>query len=243
MHAGQLLFVAGRRGCRPSPPFEGIERAEFPGSRSYWERRYASGGNSGAGSYGELARFKARVLNEVVTELGLLDAIEWGCGDGHQLTLLRIASCTGVDVSESALARCRERFVDDASRRFMPVVAAAGLRADLSMSLDVLYHLVEDEVFDAYMRRLFESARRLVVVYSSNHDSTDTGAPHVRHRRFTDWVDRHATGWRLWRHLPNPYPWGDDVRAGSFADFYLFRPLQDGHDGDMTWQTAGSTTT
>ena len=36
----------------------------FPGSEKYWEKRYIAGGNSGAGSYGKLAEFKAEVLND-----------------------------------------------------------------------------------------------------------------------------------------------------------------------------------
>jgi hypothetical protein len=43
-------------------------RAEHPvpfrDSVSYWETRYASGGNSGLGSYSKFAHFKADVLNQ-----------------------------------------------------------------------------------------------------------------------------------------------------------------------------------
>jgi hypothetical protein len=35
----------------------------FPDSATYWEQRYARGWNSGVGSYGRLAEFKAQVLN------------------------------------------------------------------------------------------------------------------------------------------------------------------------------------
>ena len=35
----------------------------FRNSTDYWERRYRKGGNSGAGSYNRLARFKAGFLN------------------------------------------------------------------------------------------------------------------------------------------------------------------------------------
>src|SRR5579884_4320665 len=34
-----------------------VRQWKFGGSSSYWERRYVGGGNSGAGSYGRLARF------------------------------------------------------------------------------------------------------------------------------------------------------------------------------------------
>src|SRR5215210_4430947 len=35
----------------------------------------------------------------------------------------------------------------------------AGESAELALSLEVIYHLVEDEVFESYMRRLFGSSK------------------------------------------------------------------------------------
>jgi hypothetical protein len=35
-------------------------------------------------------------------------------------------------------------------------------RAELGLSLEVIFHLVEDDVFDVYMRHLFASATRFV---------------------------------------------------------------------------------
>jgi hypothetical protein len=92
------------------------------------------------------------------------------------------------------------------------------------LSLDVVYHLVEDSVFDAYMRRLFESARRFVIVYSSNMDQ-DWPAEHVRHRQFTKWVEQHRPDWALQHTLKNAYPHdAADPEQTSFADFYVFAP-------------------
>ena len=38
----------------------------FPGSKNYWEQRYAGRGTSGAGSYGKLAEFKAEIINSFI---------------------------------------------------------------------------------------------------------------------------------------------------------------------------------
>ena len=43
-----------------------VSRSVFPGSARYWERWYASGGSSGPGSFGQLAGFKAEVVNAFV---------------------------------------------------------------------------------------------------------------------------------------------------------------------------------
>lgn len=36
---------------------------KWTGSTDYWKNRYLEGGNSGAGSYNNLAQFKAEVIN------------------------------------------------------------------------------------------------------------------------------------------------------------------------------------
>jgi hypothetical protein len=197
----------------------------FAGSTDYWRERYSKGGDSGAGSYGKFAEFKARVLNAWFRETGLSSAVEFGCGDGNQLKLLEVADYLGVDVSPLAVARCRAAFAGLPGRRFTLADDYAGERADCALSLDVIYHLVEDEAFDRYMRRLFAAATRCVVIYSSNQigNATTDGA-HVRHRRFTDWVMQHEPGWKLERHVPNEHPYRGDWRTGSFADFYIYVP-------------------
>ncbi len=202
----------------------------FDRSGSYWEERYRLGGNSGSGSYGRLAAFKAEVLNAFVEREGIASLIEFGCGDGNQLSLATYPDYTGLDVAREAVRRCEKRFAGDVTKRFVhydPASFQAGRTtpiADAALSLDVIFHLVEDEVFERYMAHLFASARRSVVVYSSNREG-DAGerAKHVRHRRFTDWVDAHQPDWSLKEHIPNRYP--ESVNDGgevSFADFYIY---------------------
>lgn len=207
-----------------------LQERRFPGSQSYWERRYEQGGNSGDGSYGILAEFKAEVLNNFIAENGINSVIEFGCGDGHQLGLLHCERYTGIDVSPTAIQTCTTKYGSDPTKYFL--LAAPGTRypsAAMAMSLDVIYHLVEDDVFETYMETLFASAERFVVIYSSNGNPVwpkgFSKPPHVRHRRFTDWVNQNARDWKLLRKLPNRYPLAYDSAGneqGSFADFYFF---------------------
>lgn len=193
----------------------------FPGSEVYWEDRYLSGGNSGDGSYGRLAEFKAGILNPFVRDNHIRSVIEYGVGDGNQLTLADYPSYIGFDVSETAVAHCRKRFAADATKTFLLVTEYDQQVAELTLSLDVVYHLVEDQVFEAYMHRLFDSATRFVIVYSSDSDQPAT-AQHVRHRKFTDWVRQEKPDWVLRRKIGNRYPSSDDSSGSSFADFYVY---------------------
>ena len=79
-------------------------------SVAYWEGRYRAGGNSGAGSYGRLATFKAGFVNGFVELNAIRSAIEFGCGDGNQLSLLSVPRYTGVDVSPTAKIPVTGRF-------------------------------------------------------------------------------------------------------------------------------------
>lgn len=196
---------------------------ETTDSAAYWEKRYAGGHTSGVGSYGRFAAFKAEFLNRFVAAHGVRDVIEFGCGDGAQLSLANYPSYLGYDVSATVLDRCREKFAGDATKRFRHASDTTAAKADLTLSLDVVYHLVEDDVFDLYMKRLFDSAVKWVIIYSSNHtDNADLEGTYIKHRRFTDWVEAYRSNWSLVEKIDNPYPYLGDYRTGSFADFYVY---------------------
>lgn len=192
-------------------------------SARYWEERYRTGRSSGAGSYGRLAQFKASFLNGFYAANAIASHIDFGAGDGNQLSLLRPPRYVGVDVSETVLERLRKRFAHVPHYSFHHVDQLEGVdRCDLSTSIDVIYHLIEDPIYEAYMRRLFLYARRFVVIYSSNVERR-VGSAHVRHRCFTDFVAASLPEWRLVRHIPNAFPFDPaDKSNTSFADFFVF---------------------
>jgi SAM-dependent methyltransferase len=222
--ANPVLGPAARAIARTSVVVGLRRRFGFRDSSTYWEKRYQKGQTSGVGSYGRLAEFKAAVLNDFVERNGVQSVIEFGCGDGTQLALAKYPGYIGVDVAQGSIAICEQRFADDTTKSFYltsKLPAHLG-QFDLALSLDVIYHLVEDAVFDAYMRSLFARASRFIIIYSSNKIEP-SGVPHVRHRLFTQWIEEHAPRWQQVRYIPNKYPhdpkWLDDT---SFADFYIF---------------------
>lgn len=197
----------------------------FTSSGEYWETRYRRGGNSGAGSYDDLAAFKGEIINAFVSEHQIETVIELGCGDGNQLGYFQLKSYIGYDVSRTAVAACTERYRSDPSKQFRLLTDDIGEKADLTLSLDVIYHLTEEPVYQDHMRKLFASSEKFVIIYSSNlsGQENDKVEPHIRHRRFTDWVERHASEFTLIGHIPNKYPFnGDEVRS-SVADFYIYQ--------------------
>ena len=209
-----------------------LKKITFPGSRNYWEKRYQSGNTSGNGSYNLLAEFKAEVLNNFVNEYNISSVIEFGCGDGNQLLLGNYKKYIGLDVSKTAIKICIKKYLTDRNKSFFIydsdcfIDNAGILKADLALSLDVVYHLIEDRIFENYMNHLFNSADKYVIIYSSNTDDNNKNIlPHVKHRNFTEWINKNKANWNLREKIPNKYPFKGDGLTGSFADFYIFNKV------------------
>ena len=190
-------------------------------SAVYWEERYARGGNSGAGSFGLLAQFKAKVLNEFVAKHNINSVIEFGHGDGNQLMLAKYPRYLGFDVSETAVNICKNKFLDDKTKEFRLISAYNCEKAELTLSLDVIYHLIEDNIFEDHMKTLFEASKKYVIIYASNKNKL--WAEHVKHRKFTDWIEKNSKNFKLLQFIPNKYPGDGNKPNTSFADFYVFK--------------------
>ena len=138
------------------------------------------------------------------------------------VSLATYPSYLGLDVSRTALAMCQARFLHDTTKRFARYPNTDAGIHDLAISLDVIYHLVEDDVFTAYMNRLFNSAGKFVIIYSSNMDGKRLGVA-CRHRTLTRWVDENAREWRLREIIRNPYPFDrSDPHNTSLSDFCVY---------------------
>ncbi len=197
------------------------------GSPEYWERRYRANGNSGDGSYGRLAEFKAKVLSDFVAGNNIQSVVEFGSGDGNQLSLIPYPQYLGLDVSPTAISTCLERFREDPTKNFRLYNPGSwstkAVQADLALSLDVLYHLVEDEIYHLHLHHLFAASQRFVIVYASDQDEPSS-VPHVRPRKFTGDVQRIFPDFHL-DSVIDP-PWKTDfAHYGADrtpASFYIF---------------------
>lgn len=198
----------------------------FKNSEEYWKSRYEAGGNSGEGSYGSLAKYKAEFLNSMVEDKKLQTIFELGCGDGNQLSQLKFPEYVGVDISQHCLEAC-QKIVSDRGYIFLTPEdfdkQYPEQSLDLGLSLDVVYHLVEDHIYQDYMARLFRVASKYVIIYASDFDEYDASIPHVRHRKFTVDVAKDHKKWKLLKSHENPFQKDHkSTEYGSFAKFFVF---------------------
>lgn len=186
----------------------------------YWDHRYRAGGSSGRGSRQEVAAYKATVINRWIEDFNVESIVDLGCGDGYQVGLIDCPKYLGLDTSEKAVELCRNQFEGDSTKKFRlyrPGIhrsSKRGPKADMAISLDVIFHLTKNSYFERYMDDLFGSAQRLVAICSSNTNRWSLW-PHIRHREFREWVETNREDWRLIRHIPSPY-------HGGSKEFFLY---------------------
>ena len=189
---------------RPCPGCVG-SRCCGSGLRSAARRGTGSGTTPGAGPAGRVHMTRWRrarpSYNEFVRTREIGSIIEFGCGDGNRcrwpLPQLHrpgrlpdrhrvVPAPVRADPAKSFFLYDGACFTD----------RAGVFTADLAISLDAIYHLTEDAVFETYLTHLFAAAARFVIIYATNGERRGT-APHVRHRHFTPWVQTHCPDWRL----------------------------------------------
>lgn len=193
-------------------------------SKEYWENRYKQNGTSGAGSYGLLAVFKKDVVNDFIESNNIVTVGDFGCGDANQLKLFNCDKYVGYDVSETVINKCRSEFKYDESKSFYLISEYNSEKYDLTLSLDIIYHLVEDDVFEDYMNRLFYSSKKYVIIYSSNGETDIKTSIHVRDRNFTTWVENNIENFELINKIENRYKFDiNNQITTSISNFYFYK--------------------
>ncbi|GMI06423.1 hypothetical protein TrVE_jg8386 [Triparma verrucosa] len=240
------------RGCTNKESSHWSCNPTIPSSSSHWENNYFHNGTSGEGSIGIEALWKASILDEWTSKMGVKSCTELGSGDGVTLSLTKNHKhYKGYDVSRTTALNLKDKFKGDDTKEFtwydgsrlMNEVELRKGRSHMALSMEVIFHLVEDEVYITYLKNLFNLAVEYVVIMSSNceedirlkgvlESAFEGGgggvrvrngmcfdpSGHVRHRAFLGEVLELFGGeWTLIDFKPQKYP---DI---CFSDFYFFR--------------------
>lgn len=191
-------------------------------STKYWQDRYENGGNSGLGSRGELAQYKADFINEFINGFDIESMTEYGCGDGYNLSMINCKRIVGLDVSSVAIEKCKELMPQ---HTFVNTKATQPFKhepTDLIVSLDVLYHLIEDNVYEHYMTQLVHCNSKYIIIYAPTYDEVKNNkfSIHVKPRDFTkhSMLNQYYT---LIKTEQNKFK-SLDHTTGSFSDWFIY---------------------
>ena len=199
-------------------------------SSKHWQNRYLNGQNSDSGSYGRLAQWKAEVINNFIKNKKIQSIIDYGVGDGNQLSLYDINDITycGIDVSKVVIDKLSNKYKNDTTKQFHHVSSKIlNFTSELTISCDVLYHLIEDDVYVNYLNNLFRMSEKYVIVYAKALNQ-DHKCEHVKFRNFIVDIEKLYPEWKLFKCIPNKYP-VNDIRESNehfFSDFYIYEKTE-----------------
>lgn len=156
---------------------------------------------------GEAAQEKADFVNRIIEEFRPRTIIDWGCGDGEVIKRLHlnISKYYGVEISPFMVLKLSKKFNRDFCRFSSPKKARnLKWRGELSMSLDVMFHLVNPIEYREYLANLFGTSDQLVLIKSP--DETRNGMNrHVLYRKWTPDVAKLFPSWKLVRNVEDWY--------------------------------------
>jgi SAM-dependent methyltransferase len=160
----------------------------------YWHNRYLDGKGSGPSSRGDVAAAKADRINRLLDGT-TRTVVDWGVGDGTVAAGIDANRYLGVDITQAALDLARAACGPRPGWSWLlydpHLPPPLTVQADLALSLDVLFHLTDDQAYRTYLQLLFGSAPT-VFIRASNYD-----APRNDHMRRRRWLPDVPDGWQL----------------------------------------------
>ncbi|MDH3708111.1 MAG: class I SAM-dependent methyltransferase [Acidimicrobiia bacterium] len=178
----------------------------------YWDQRHATQGESldGVGQIGLGHAANLADYNEKWHHLaGALDrcavdpmgrALDAGCGIGFLTERLRLRGhlVSGIDFSQEALVMARQRLGGGVPLEVQPLdQPVSGAPFDLVMCVDVLFHIVDDDVWRATVANLAHSCEPDGTLMIQEHlVEAEATASHVRWRTLAEYREVLA-GWEL----------------------------------------------
>lgn len=113
-----------------------------------------------------MALFKASIINNFVSKNDINTFIECGSGDHNQLSSANYKKYIGFDASKTAIKIFQNKFKYEMTKTFIYISDnfTNNRKVDLLISRDILFHLIEDNVFNLYMQNLFNSSKKYICI-------------------------------------------------------------------------------
>ena len=206
-----------------------MKRKLIYGSQEYWNERYNNFQEkefkhaSGNGKLPFRRNFKAKELNTLIQKYNIKSVMDFGCGDGEILSKLEVTAYYGIEINENLVETLRMRFPQKEKYYFSTNHANDWPTSiDAAVSVDVIFHLLEDNLFEKYMEDLFKPAPKYVIIKSSNRDELGVGRnAHIKHRKFVAYISTKFPEYEL-IHQTEPRRKRFHLSISDLDSFFVF---------------------
>lgn len=164
-------------------------------SFKYWENRHSKFINRNK----TINTVSINSINTFIKEKNIKNLFDYGCGDGRMAQCIIVENYFGVDVSSTAILKCKELnpgknfYLCNKNDKNLKELLKA-FKPDLSFSFSVISHVIEDKLFEEYMENLFCSER--FVFINAINENKFFSAEYQKHRNFTKYIERFKD-WKL----------------------------------------------
>ena len=156
-------------------------------SRKYWNRRYSKGrGSSLVPQKKEILEFKSQSINFFIYQNNIKNMLDYGCGDGVFMNLLKVDQYHGVDISDGIISRLNEQYKHDNTKEFYWKREKPNVKYDLVLSMDVMDNLVEDSLYNEYIGHCAKNCGKFLIVSGSNKSAPYSAGSYVKQRAFSE---------------------------------------------------------
>lgn len=176
-------------------------------SYQYWAERYINTNFKNSSGNGRLKfrlRYKAKMLNKIFETYTITKIADFGCGDGLLASRLKCAKYYGIEINSEIVSNLKNKFFEKKEFEFSTKFESRWRnKIDASISVDVIFHLVEKDVYQKYMNELFSTDAKYVIIRAYNHESQGTGRnSHILHREFLNTVKKYFPNYNLINESP-----------------------------------------
>lgn len=133
-------------------------------SEKYWTNRYQKKLGSGKGSIGKVGKYKHEILKKYLRDYENFSFLDFGNGDLSFWKGNPPTNYVGIDIAEN-IQEINRKKVD---RTFITTDLSEelGLKADVVICFDVLFHILEEVDYVNILINLSESSEKYIFIYN-----------------------------------------------------------------------------
>jgi len=179
--------------------------------KKWWNEWYKGGGTSGQGSRGDLLEFKSDYINTYFRQDAIQTVFDYGCGDGWLAGNLECKNYLGMDVSAEAVMMCKKKInrpnfyfelvesnLISGNYIDLKCVDRFAIKPEAIICIDMLYHVMDNELVNKIIESIFSSSARMIVLYTIPNTKMHGGRTDaINFYNNSETLNRVTKNWRL----------------------------------------------
>ena len=154
-------------------------------NKSYWDKRYKTGGTSGLGSVGNIRDWKWEIIHQYTNADSVLDV---GCGDMSFWEGKKCADYLGLDISPHIIRKLQKEHPWG-----IFICSNAKEKLDISkpvvLCLDLIFHITDEKTLEKIIFNLITWSTDLIFIFNWDDKPNQLQSYHQKYHNLLEKVD------------------------------------------------------